>query len=81
MVARLKGHRRPATEPVRKVVGVCTHTFFAVTYGALFDFLVKQVNESITIKDSKRGSRGGGPTKAASIGVLDIFGFAQICHV
>ena len=49
-------------------------------YGALFNFLVHRVNSSITVKDAGGGgrgtrSRGGGSGTAASIGVLDIFGF------
>lgn len=47
------------------------------TYGALFNYVVKRVNESITVEDtSVRGGRGKDLSKAAaSIGVLDIFGF------
>ena len=51
------------------------------TYSALFDYLVKRINASITVK--KKGSRseaGGGRRSrgnsgSAFIGVLDIFGF------
>ncbi len=48
------------------------------TYGSLFNYLVKKINESITVDGgSANGRRKGsrGPTKASSIGVLDIFGF------
>ena len=48
------------------------------TYGALFTYIVKRVNESITVEDtSSKGRRGnsGKLKAAASIGVLDIFGF------
>jgi len=52
------------------------------TYGALFTYVVTRVNESITIENASSstssGSRRGNPsanTAAASIGVLDIFGF------
>lgn len=52
--------------------------FIKAFYGALFTFLVRRINESITVKErsnsklsSRSGSSGGQPT----IGVLDIFGF------
>eukprot|EP00550_Attheya_septentrionalis_P000774 CAMPEP_0198288208 /NCGR_PEP_ID=MMETSP1449-20131203/6799_1 /TAXON_ID=420275 /ORGANISM="Attheya septentrionalis, Strain CCMP2084" /LENGTH=1645 /DNA_ID=CAMNT_0043986321 /DNA_START=45 /DNA_END=4982 /DNA_ORIENTATION=- len=48
------------------------------TYGALFTSLVQRINDSITLKEvAPRGGRGGGAAvrKAATIGVLDIFGF------
>ena len=47
------------------------------TYGALFTYVVRRVNESITVEDvSAKGGRGKDVKKAAaSIGVLDIFGF------
>ena len=48
-------------------------------YGALFSFLVKRVNDSITVKKSTRSRRPGrGGSSSSSdptIGVLDIFGF------
>ncbi len=45
-------------------------------YGALFTYIVKRVNESITILHSKsKGENRKRITAAASIGVLDIFGF------
>jgi len=44
-------------------------------YGALFDFLVEKINESI--KQSNSDSR---LDSAASIGVLDIFGFETFKH-
>uniref|UniRef100_A0A7S4S8Q1 Myosin motor domain-containing protein n=1 Tax=Ditylum brightwellii TaxID=49249 RepID=A0A7S4S8Q1_9STRA len=55
-----------------------TEALIKATYGALFTYLVQRINASITLKDEKsqRGSRGSsGKTKAATIGVLDIFGF------
>ena len=46
------------------------------TYGALFTQLVRLVNESIMMDNaSNRSSRNSEKSKAASIGVLDIFGF------
>jgi myosin heavy subunit len=50
------------------------------TYGALFTYIVKSVNASITVKGdtsgkaSRGGARGGAGSKS-KIGVLDIFGF------
>mmetsp|Transcript_19137 Transcript_19137/g.29149 ORF Transcript_19137/g.29149 Transcript_19137/m.29149 type:complete len:1639 (+) Transcript_19137:139-5055(+) len=46
-------------------------------YGALFTFLVRRVNSSITVKDeSSKGRRNRVSTaNQATIGVLDIFGF------
>ena len=44
-------------------------------YGALFTYIVKRVNESIAIFHSKNKGDKGGSAAAASIGVLDIFGF------
>ena len=43
-------------------------------YGAAFDFIVTQVNNSIREKTDLGGKRGSNKN-AASIGVLDIFGF------
>ena len=52
------------------------------TYSAIFDYVVKRINASITVK--KKGSRSetgggrrskGGNSGSAFIGVLDIFGF------
>lgn len=57
-----------------------TEALIKATYGALFSFIVNRINQSITVKDAKKG-KGGGPArgavtkKAATIGVLDIFGF------
>lgn len=51
--------------------------FVKAVYGALFDLIVQRINSSITVKsDGKR--RGGSQADkliAATIGVLDIFGF------
>mmetsp|Transcript_12284 Transcript_12284/g.18839 ORF Transcript_12284/g.18839 Transcript_12284/m.18839 type:complete len:1648 (+) Transcript_12284:99-5042(+) len=51
-------------------------------YGALFTFLVKRVNSSITVKDdSTKGRRNRVSTSnQATIGVLDIFGFESFKH-
>ncbi len=48
-------------------------------YGAAFDFIVKQVNNSIHEKtdDNEKQSRS---TRTASIGVLDIFGFETFAY-
>jgi myosin-5 len=51
--------------------------FIKAFYGALFLFLVKRINSSITVKDTSRVRRkpvAKGPDEA-TIGVLDIFGF------
>ena len=62
------------------------------TYGALFDFLVKRINESIAFKEPRaeeasetdqpvdeiRSDPTGRPV--ASIGILDIFGFESFQH-
>jgi len=45
-----------------------------VTYGAMFTYVVKRINESIAARNSSPGS-GASPLKTASTGVLDIFGF------
>lgn len=55
------------------------------TYSAMFDYIVKTINSSITVKKSgtkstddkgeKRRSRGSKDSASAVIGVLDIFGF------
>ena len=45
------------------------------TYGALFTHVVKRVNDSIAISHSKKSKRSEHIAAAASIGVLDIFGF------
>ncbi|KAL7539865.1 hypothetical protein ACHAXR_012440 [Thalassiosira sp. AJA248-18] len=52
------------------------------TYGAMFNYLVKRINESVA-GEKKEGGGGGGKVsrtrrdseKGASIGILDIFGF------
>ena len=44
-------------------------------YGSLFTYLVKRVNESIASFHSKTNEKGRSNASAASIGVLDIFGF------
>ena len=49
--------------------------FIKATYGALFTYVVKRVNESITIEDTSSKRGGNKSNAAASIGVLDIFGF------
>jgi myosin-5 len=51
-------------------------------YGALFAFLVRRINSSITVKDSTgdRRSRGSSSLDQATIGVLDIFGFESFKH-
>mmetsp|Transcript_31216 Transcript_31216/g.38122 ORF Transcript_31216/g.38122 Transcript_31216/m.38122 type:complete len:1710 (+) Transcript_31216:294-5423(+) len=48
------------------------------TYGALFNYIVKHVNARITVPTSSGKARG--PSKASSIGVLDIFGFESFKH-
>mmetsp|Transcript_1151 Transcript_1151/g.1867 ORF Transcript_1151/g.1867 Transcript_1151/m.1867 type:complete len:1659 (-) Transcript_1151:525-5501(-) len=56
--------------------------FIKAFYGALFHFLVKRINSSITVKDPSRVRRKvttKGPDEA-SIGVLDIFGFESFKH-
>ena len=53
------------------------------TYSAMFDYIVKRINSSITVKkkpdrgggSTPRRSRGGNNSGSAYIGVLDIFGF------
>ena len=45
------------------------------TYGAVFDFIVGKVNESISNQHQHQGDQLGGGGGSASIGVLDIFGF------
>jgi myosin-5 len=51
------------------------------TYSALFDYIVKTINSSITVQEVKNGSKREGGQKGAFrshssfIGVLDIFGF------
>lgn len=51
-------------------------------YGALFTFLVKRVNSSITVKDNSSTARRNrvSASKQATIGVLDIFGFESFKH-
>ena len=48
-------------------------------YGALFTFLVRKINTSITVKDTSNARRRVGTSASnpdeATIGVLDIFGF------
>merc|ERR1719232_141406 len=48
------------------------------TYGAMFDFIVKRVNSSITVPTAKAGHRQD--KVAAFIGCLDIFGFESFKH-
>ena len=52
------------------------------TYSAMFDYIVKTINSSITVKKGATSSKtegrrlwGGGDSGSAVIGVLDIFGF------
>ncbi|KAL3779980.1 hypothetical protein ACHAW5_008629 [Stephanodiscus triporus] len=55
------------------------------TYSAMFDYIVRTINSSITVKKTRGGGGGGGGTSSsrgdhsssgsAFIGVLDIFGF------
>ena len=51
------------------------------TYSALFDYIVKTINSSITVQEGSNGSKREGGQRGASrghssfIGVLDIFGF------
>ncbi len=51
------------------------------TYSALFDYIVKTINSSITVQEGRNGSKREGGQRGASrghssfIGVLDIFGF------
>ena len=51
--------------------------FVKAVYGALFDLIVQRINSSITAKSDgkKRGGSQAGKSIAATIGVLDIFGF------
>lgn len=52
--------------------------FIKAFYGALFTFLVRRINESITVKEqsnNKLSSRSGSSGNQPTIGVLDIFGF------
>ena len=52
-------------------------------YGALFTFLVQQINSSITVKDSSKNRRrvsSASSADEATIGVLDIFGFESFKH-
>ena len=57
------------------------------TYGALFTYIVGRINASITVKDAAgadnkpaRGRSASATKRAASIGVLDIFGFESFKH-
>lgn len=63
-----------ANESVEKLLtieesGKACEALIKAVYGAAFDFIVEQVNASIHAETADQGS------KAASIGVLDIFGF------
>ncbi|KAL3931045.1 MAG: hypothetical protein SGBAC_011490, partial [Bacillariaceae sp.] len=63
-----------ANESVEKLLtieesGKACEALIKAVYGAAFDFIVQQVNASITTESSNQA------VKAASIGVLDIFGF------
>lgn len=51
--------------------------FVKAVYGALFDLIVQRINSSITVKSDgkKRGGSQADKSIAATIGVLDIFGF------
>jgi len=51
--------------------------FVKAVYGALFDHIVQRINSSITVKSDgkKRGGSRADNLIAATIGVLDIFGF------
>ena len=51
--------------------------FVKAVYGALFDHIVQRINSSITVKSDgkKRGGSQADKLIAATIGVLDIFGF------
>ena len=57
--------------------GKACEALIKAVYGASFDFVVEKVNESIQAKSDARQSLAGAGdrTSAASIGVLDIFGF------
>lgn len=52
--------------------------FIKGTYGAMFAFIVQTINKKISFKPSKRTPAFS--AKAASIGVLDIFGFESIVN-
>lgn len=57
--------------------GKACEALIKAVYGAAFDFVVEKVNASIQAKSDARKSLGGAGERipAASIGVLDIFGF------
>jgi ankyrin repeat protein len=71
-----------ANETVMKMLtieesGKACEALIKAVYGASFDFVVEKVNTSIQAKSEARKSLGGAGERApaASIGVLDIFGF------
>jgi len=73
---------KAAGETVMKLLtieesGKACEALIKAVYGATFDFIVEKVNTSIQAKSDARRSLGGSDERkqAASIGVLDIFGF------